>query len=237
MHHHSLPVDALPGRIAQTTSMGTSPNNTPVTRLQRIEHRRASGRSRLKTVPTKPFVDIEGEKTLPGMKPGLKCWDEEYFYIAAELEEKTSGRPTANDAVIYQKTTSKYSSTRMEIPTITTNWRSMPWARFGTCCLRSPTGTAAWYQRMGHLPRPEKRRSPIGHFERPCGYRPEVVRRAGHPWKAVTRQEAEEGHMEVNFSRVEWRIEEENGNYQKRLTLYRKSPSENNWVWSPRAWW
>ena len=87
---------------------------------------------------TDAFVDIEGDRRpRPRFATRAKMlWDDEYFYVAAELEEPhvwaTLDRARLRSSST--TTTSRSSSTPTATRTTTTSSRSTPSTRCGTCC-------------------------------------------------------------------------------------------------------
>lgn len=189
------------------------------------------------------FVDIEGPSRLtPRFKTRVKMlWDDEYFYVAAEMEEPDLWATlTERDAVIFQDhdfevfidpdgDTHRYFE--FEINALNTVWdlfltrpyRDKPgvlnaWDIRG---LKSAIGLAGTL----NDPRDEDE-----------GWRVELA----FPWKVLQegyhkKRAPESGeHYRVNFSRVQWRTETKNGAYQKVINSETgKRFREDNWVWSP----
>jgi hypothetical protein len=187
---------------------------------------------------TADFVDIEGPaKPRPRFRTRAKMlWDDEYFYIAAELEEPhVWATLTAHDSVIFRDNdfevflnpsgdTLNYFE--FEINALNTGWDLF-------------------------LPKPYKQKGrPDNTWEIP-GLKTAVhidgalndptVRDRGWtveialPWtafasRAPVRRPAPGESWRVNFSRVEWQVEVREGRYIKRPGL-----KEDNWVWSPQG--
>ena len=193
-----------------------------------------------KAIPTKPFVDIEGEKRpLPWYETRVQMlWDEEYFYIAAELEEENIWATySQHDAVIYQENNFEvfidpdgdtHNYYELEINALGTVWDLLLTQPYRDGGLAINGWDISGLKKGVHL---------SGTLNDPADTDRKWSVELAIPWKAVTRQRPEEGSIwRVNFSRVEWRIEEENGNYQKTVDPSTGKPlPENNWVWSPQG--
>jgi len=188
---------------------------------------------------TEDFGDIEGSlKPSPRFRTRAKLlWDDEFLYIAAELEEPHVWATLTNhDAVIFHDPdfeifidpdgdTHRYLE--MELNALNTTWD-----------LRLPKP----YQDQGkaeddwEIPGAKTAVGRHGTINDPSdtdkGWTVEVAL----PWRVLTAQAAHAGpptegeQWRMNFSRVEWQIGITNGNYFK----LPKTP-EDNWVWSPQG--
>jgi hypothetical protein len=188
---------------------------------------------------TDSFVDIEGEaKPPPRFRTRAKMlWDDEFFYVAAELDEPhVWATLTQHDAVIFQDNDfevfidpdgDNHEYYEFEINALNTSWDLL-------------------------LPRPYKDGGrPINSWEIPGlrtgvhvagtlndprdtdqGWSVELA----FPWKVLSELAAHAGPPEdgeqwrVNFSRVEWHHEVVEGRYRKV-----DGKREDNWVWSPQG--
>lgn len=185
------------------------------------------------------FVDIEGDaKPAPRFRTRVKMlWDDEYFYIAAEMEEPhVWATLTKHDSVIFHDNdfevfidpngdTLEYYE--FEINALNTGWDlflDKPYRHGGKAdnSWEIP-GLRTAVHIDGTLNDPS---------DRDRGWSVEIA----IPWKAL----AQYAHMSipprsgdewrVNFSRVEWKHEVVNGKYQKL-----PNTKEDNWVWSPQG--
>lgn len=188
---------------------------------------------------TADFVDIEGDaKPKPRLRTRAKMlWDEQYFYIAAELEEPhVWGTITNHDAVIFQDPDfevfidpdgDSHEYYEFEMNALNTGWdlRLTKPYKDGGSALNSweipDLKTAVHIQ--GTLNNPT---------DRDQGWTLEIA----FPWKALgefTRQPApprEGDQWRVGFSRVEWLIEILDGKYRKV-----PGKKEDNWIWSAQG--
>lgn len=194
---------------------------------------------------TDDFVDIEGDiRPKPAKRTRVKMlWDDEYFYVAAELEEdQIWATLTERDSVIFYDNdfeifidpdgdTHQYYE--LEINALNTVWDLLlvkPYRDGGP-----PVN--GWDIRglrtAVHID---------GELNRPGAANRKWSVEAAMPWTAL-RECAAEGrppaageYWRVNFSRVEWRAEEKEGRYVKTLDPATGKPyPEDNWVWSPQG--
>lgn len=188
---------------------------------------------------TADFVDIEGDKKpKPRFRTRAKMlWDDQYFYIAAELEEPhVWATLTEHDSVIFRDNdfevfidpngdTLEYYE--FEINALNTGWDlflDKPYRQGGKARndweipgLRTAVHIAGTLNDPGDVDK---------------GWTVEIA----FPWKAL----GEYAHKpapphpgdewRVNFSRVEWLHEIVEGKYSKV-----KGRKEDNWVWSPQG--
>lgn len=188
---------------------------------------------------TRTFADIEGaRKPKPRFQTRAKLlWDDQYLYIAAELEEPHVWATLTNhDAVIFQDPdfevfldprghTQPYYE--FEMNALNTTWDlrlDKPYQDEG-----KPqdgweiVGAKTAVQIQGTLNQPA---------DTDRGWTVELA----FPWTAFSEpsrpiQSPKEGaQWRVGFSRVEWQITTTNGAYSK----IPKTP-EDNWVWSPQG--
>jgi hypothetical protein len=192
---------------------------------------------------TDDFVDIEGDlKPKPPLRTRVKmCWDDTYFYIAAQMEEPhVWGTLTVRDSVIFHdndfevflnptRDTKNYYE--LEVNALNTVWDLL---------LRKPyreggkgenefdfVGLKTAVKVHGTINDPS---------DKDTGWDVEIAM----PWASLTAHEPQlkpgekraaptEGEQwKVNFSRVEWDVVVENGKYKKV-----PNTPEHNWVWSP----
>ena len=185
------------------------------------------------------FVDIEGAaKPLPRYKTRAKMlWDDEYFYVAAEMEEPhVWATLTEHDSVIFRDNdfevfidpngdTLEYYE--FEINALNTGWDlflDKPYRHGGKA-------SNAW-----EIPGLKTAVHIDGTLNNPAdkdrGWSVELA----FPWKVL----AEHAHKpapprngdewRVNFSRVQWQINIVDGKYEKV-----PKTKEDNWVWSPQG--
>ena len=193
---------------------------------------------------TEDFVDIEGtKKPLPFMQTRVKMlWDKDYFYIAAELEEPHLWATyTERESIIFHENNFEvfidpngdtHHYYELEINALGTIWDLMltrPYRNGGVpISAWDVSGFLFGIQLGGTLNDPSDRDS-LWTVE------------MAFPWKIL--KEAAPGkrppqpgdQWRINFSRVQWRIEEVDGIYRKVLNPETGLPyPEYNWVWSPQ---
>lgn len=188
---------------------------------------------------TGPFLDIEGDaKPRPRFRTRAKMlWDDQYFYVAAELEEPhVWGTLTKHDSVIFHDNDfevfidpdgDNHEYYELEINALNTEWDlflKRPYRDGGPAVNEwEIPGLKTGVHVAGTLNQPKDTDS---------GWSVELA----IPWTVL----AEYAHRpapprdgdqwRVNFSRVEWRTEIVD-------RKYRKVPGtkEDNWVWSPQG--
>ncbi len=191
------------------------------------------------------FTDIEGDlKPAPRFKTRVKMlWDNEYFYIAAEIEEPDVWAVLVErDAVIFYDNdfevfidpdgdTHEYYE--LELNALNTVWDLFlvkPY-RDGGPALHAwdITGLKTATRVQGTINKPG---------DQDLGWTVEIA----FPWKILK----EASHCpappnpadvwRVNFSRVEWKVDAANGKYIKRFDPETgKTLPEDNWVWSAQG--
>lgn len=192
-----------------------------------------------------PFMDIEGERRPPPRfrTRAKMLWDDEYFYVAAEMEEPDVwGTLTDRDAVIFQDNDFEifidpdgdtHAYYELEVNALGTPWDLMlvkPYRDGGPAIHAwDIAGLQVGVDVRGTSNRPG---------DRDEGWTVEIAM----PWKIL--REAAPNHKaprpgdrwRVNFSRVEWQVDVTDGRYVKRLEpgTTDRLP-ENNWVWSPQG--
>jgi hypothetical protein len=194
---------------------------------------------------TGPFQDIEGRlKPQPRFATRAKmAWDDECFYVAAELEEPDLWATlTARDAVIYHENdfevfidpdgdTHEYSE--LEMNALNTVWDLLLVKSY------RDGGPAVNAWDIANLRTAVKLDGTLNDpSDEDAGWTLEIA----IPWKVL----AECAHRSappqsgdswwINFSRVEWRREVVEGRYGKsRDPATGKDLPEDNWVWSPQG--
>ena len=187
---------------------------------------------------TDDFVDIEGDaKPKPRFRTRVKMlWDDEYFYIAAEMEEPhVWGTLTKHDSVIFQDNdfevfidpnSDNHEYYEFEINALNTGWDLF---------LGKPYRDGGPAMDSWEIPGLKKAVHIDGTLNDPRdtdkGWSVELA----FPWK-VLKEAAhrpappkEGDKWRINFSRVEWKHEIVDGKYRKIPKL-----KEDNWVWSPQ---
>lgn len=181
---------------------------------------------------TETFIDIEGSlKPLPRFKTRAKMlWDDEYFYITAEMEEPhVWGTLTQHDSVIFYDNDfevfidpdgDNHNYFEFEINALNTGWdlRLPKPYRDGGPALNEweQPGLKTAVHVNGTLNNPT---------DNDKGWNVEIAMR----WRAMGGGPKAADVWRVNFSRVEWQTDIVNGKYVKRAGL-----REDNWVWSPQ---
>ena len=188
---------------------------------------------------TAAFVDIEGErKPLPRLQTRAKMlWDDEYLYLAADLEEPhVWATITERDATIYNENdfevfidpdgdTHQYYE--FEINALGTEWDLLlikPYRDGGPYMSAWDIGglqTAVVVWGSINAPGDEDQ-----------GWSVEMAL----PWSVLreaTKSKAppaDGDQWRINFSRVQWAVEYDSGSYVKV-----EGQSPDNWVWSPQG--
>ncbi len=188
---------------------------------------------------TPAFVDIEGErKERPHLATRAKMlWDDEYFYIAADLEEPhVWATLVERDAVIYRDNdfevfidpdADTHLYYEFEINAHGTEWDLL---------LAKPYRDGGPYINAWHIEGLQTAVQVWGTINDPTdedqGWSVEMA----FPWRVLQqansrRRGGVEGQVwRVNFSRVQWELEVIDGEYVKV-----QGRSEDNWVWSPQG--
>jgi hypothetical protein len=188
---------------------------------------------------TADFVDIEGDaRTRPSLRTRAKMlWDDEYFYVGAELEEPHIWATlTKHDSVIFQDNDfevfidpngDSHEYYEFEINALGTGWDLLlPWPY-------KDGGKAVHNWEIPGL------KSAV-HLDGTLNEANDVDRgwsvELAFPWAAlreVARCPSPPGdgdQWRVNFSRVEWALTPAGGRYAKVA-----GARDNNWVWSPQG--
>lgn len=187
---------------------------------------------------TSDFVDIEGNaRPRPSLRTRAKMqWDDNYLYIAAELEEPHVWATfTRRDAVIYHDPDFEifidpdgdtFNYYELEINALNTVWDLMldkPYRDHGKA-------NNAWD--IAGLKRAVRINGTINDSrDRDRGWTVELAL----PWKVLKeyapgkRAPKAGEEWRINFSRVEWDVDVVDGKYVKR------NQPEHNWVWTPQG--
>lgn len=188
---------------------------------------------------TDTFVDIEGDlKPLPRFMTRAKMlWDDEYFYIGAEMEEPhVWGTLTEHDSVIFMDNdfevfidpdADNHNYYEIEINALNTVWdlRLVKPYRDGGPALNEweIPGLRTAVHIDGTLNDPSDTDRGWGvELAIPWDVLREYANRPSPPNNG--------DQWRVNFSRVEWDVEVVNGKYHKI-----PDRPEHNWVWSPQG--
>jgi hypothetical protein len=188
---------------------------------------------------TEYFVDIEGDiRPRPRFRTRVKMlWDDEYFYIAADLEEPhVWGTLTKHDSVIFHDNdfevfidpdgdTLNYYE--FEINALNTGWDLL---------LDKPYRLGGKARNSWEIPGLRTAVHVRGTLndarDRDQGWSVEMA----FPWKVLAEYSKQPApprpgdEWRVNFSRVEWQHETVDGAYRKVA-----GTKEDNWVWSPQG--
>lgn len=193
---------------------------------------------------TDPFLDIQGvQLPAPRFETRAKMlWNDEFLYIAAQMEEPHLWATIdERDAVIFHENNFEifidpdgdtHNYYELEINALETFWDLM---------LTQPYRTGgkpvhAWdikgleigVDLQGTLNDPS---------DKDQGWTLEVAIPFDVLNETIGRGQPEDGSQwKLNFSRVEWRTEAENGQYVKQINPETDRPyPEDNWVWSPQG--
>lgn len=192
---------------------------------------------------TDDFTDIEGStKPAPRFRTRVKMlWDDDFFYIAAELEEPHIwGTLTEHDAVIFHDNDFEvfidpdgdcHRYGEFEINALNTGWDLF---------LPKPYKDGGQADNGWEIPGLKSAIGIDGTLNDPRDEDRRWVVELSFPWRVLGAllpdvepgrglPPAEGAQWRVNFSRVEWRHEVDAGKYRK----VPRQP-EDNWVWSPQ---
>ncbi|WP_343487935.1 carbohydrate-binding family 9-like protein [Allomuricauda sp. d1] len=189
---------------------------------------------------TDNFIDIEGIKKPKFEAKAKMLWDEENFYVFARMEEPhVWGNLKQRDTIIFYNNDFEifidpdgdtHNYYELEINSLNT-----PWDLFLTKPYRNGGKVLDSWDAQGL-------KSAIyvdGTINDPSdldkGWSIEIA----IPWSAIT-EAASDGNLpenkywRVNFSRVNWDFNVENGNYHREKDASDNYLPEYNWVWSPQ---
>lgn len=181
---------------------------------------------------TDAFVDIEGSlKPNPRFMTRAKMlWDDDFFYIAAEMEEPhVWGTLTEHDSVTFYDNDfevfidpdgDNHNYYEFEMNALNTGWDLR---------LPKPYRDGGPALNEWEIPGLKTAVTIDGTLNNPSdtdrGWSVEIAM----PWAPLGGKPAAGVQWRVNFSRVEWQVDIIDGKYVKRPGL-----REDNWVWSPQ---
>ena len=185
------------------------------------------------------FVDIEGgKKPQPRFRTRVKMlWDDQYFYIAAEMEEPhVWGTLTAHDSVIFRDNdfevfidptgdTNNYFE--FEINALNTGWDLF---------LPKPYRHGGKADNSWEIPGLKTAVAVNGTLNNASDQDKGWTVELAFPWSGfhhrsyIAKRPKPGTAWRVNFSRVEWMHNIVNGTYEKV-----PKQAEDNWVWSPQG--
>lgn len=194
---------------------------------------------------TNRFVDIEGDKNpLPTYATRVKMmWDEEFFYVAAELEEphiwaNLKQRDTVifydNDFEVFiDPDGDNHLYYEFEMNALNTVWDLM---------IAKPYRDGAPAINAWDIQGLKSAVAIYGTVNRPLDTDEKWTVEIAFPWEvlkecAFEQRKPKAGEQwRVNFSRVNWDVEVVNGKYKKKMNPETGKPlPEHNWVWSPQG--
>lgn len=187
------------------------------------------------------FIDIEGVKKTTYNTQAKMLWDSTYFYILAKMEEPHVWADiTEHDAIIFHNndfevfidpTGDSHNYYEIEINAINTVWDlfvSKPY-RENNVVLNdwTATGMKSAITIDGTLNNPK---------DTDKGWMLEIA----IPWRVFKKAYFEENvpkddFWRVNFSRVNWDYQLNDGTYGRRKDAEGNYLPEHNWVWSPQG--
>ncbi|MGD8781236.1 MAG: carbohydrate-binding family 9-like protein [Ignavibacteria bacterium] len=195
---------------------------------------------------TDDFVDIEGQlKPMPRFCTRAKMlWDENYFYVAAELFEPDIWGTLKNrdDIIFYDNDFevfidpdgNTHGYVEFEMNALNTVWDLIliqPYRDINKAALHQfdIKGLKSGVKVYGTLNEPGDKDS---------SWTVEIA----FPWKGfeevadIPMPPKDTDQWRINFSRVEWKTEVKNGQYQKQINPETGKPyPEDNWVWTPQG--
>ena len=188
---------------------------------------------------TTDFIDIEGDtKPKPRFRTRAKMlWDEEYFYIAAEMEEpQLWATYDRHDMVIFHEHDFEVfidpDGDGLHYFEFEMNARNTGWDLY----LAKPYKDGGKADDGWEIPGLKTAVHLKGTLNRSADKDQGWTLEIAMPWKAFDRgprpalSPKDEEEWRVNFSRVEWVLDVVAGKYEKRKGL-----KEDNWVWSPQG--
>ena len=194
---------------------------------------------------TAPFMDIEGpQKPTPYYHTHVKMlWDQQYFYIAAELEEQHLWATyNQRDMVIFHENDFEvfidpngdtHHYYELEINALGTIWDLM---------LTKPYRDGGKAIDAWHIHGLLHGVHCLGTLNDPRDLDQKWTLELAIPWQVLEEAALHRGppsdgeQWRVNFSRVQWRTQAQPSGYQKAVDPSTGKPyPEYNWVWSPQG--
>ena len=195
---------------------------------------------------TEYFVDIEGpSKPIPHYKTRVKMlWDDAYFYIATEMkEEHVWGKLTKRDAVIYHDNdfevfidpdNDTHNYYELEVNALNTVWDLLLMKPYRDAKQVALTDWDIMDLKTGV----EVQGTLNDASDLDSSWTMEIA----IPWSTFREVSdtdvppKENDQWRVNFSRVQWEMEIDNGKYKKaKDPETNRNIPESNWVWSPQG--
>ncbi|WP_106769754.1 carbohydrate-binding family 9-like protein [Paenibacillus faecalis] len=192
---------------------------------------------------TDDFVDIEGDlRPVPAKQTRVKMlWDDEYFYFAAELvEDQIWATLTERDSVIFHDNDfeifidpdgDSHQYYEFEINALNTVWDLFLVKPYRDGGPPVNSWDIAGLKTAVHIE---------GELNNPEADNRKWSVEVAIPWASLKecaaegRKPAPGQFWRVNFSRVQWQTEVQDGKYRKVLNPGTGKPyPEDNWVWSP----
>jgi hypothetical protein len=188
---------------------------------------------------TEDFADIEGAaRPNPRFRTRAKMlWDDQYFYIAAELEEPhVWATLTKHDSVIFHDNDfevfidpdgDSHAYYEFEMNALNTGWDLF---------LPKPYKDSGRALDSWEIPGLKTAVQVDGTLNDPSDTDRAWTLEIALPWKVLGEQSPSPApprdgdQWRVNFSRVEWQIDVKDGKYVKK-----PNTKEDNWVWSPQG--
>lgn len=198
---------------------------------------------------TLDFVDIEGAlRPQPALQTRVKMlWDDQYFYIAAQIEEPHVWATLKDrDAIIYQDDDFEVFIdpdgdglyyAEFEMNALNTIWDLLMLRPYRNNVARLPINIFYW-----NVPEWKTAVTVQGTINDPTDEDEGWTVELAIPWKALIelarpKQIPEEAtQWRINFSRVDWPVQVQDGTYVKKKDPETgKNLREENWVWSPQG--
>ncbi len=192
---------------------------------------------------TDDFVDIEGDRRPPPRfrTRAKMLWDDQYFYIGAELEEPhVQGTFTQHDSYIFHEDNdfeaflnpdgNNHNYAELEMNALNTTWDLR---------MRKPYRDGGKAEDQWEIPGLKTAVHVNGTINDPRDVDRGWTIEIAIPWEIVPAlngsaraggRPRDGDQWRVNFSRVEWRFDVVDGHYVRR-----KDGPEDNWVWSPQG--
>lgn len=190
---------------------------------------------------SRDFIDIEGQKDPEYTTQMKMIWDEQYLYFFAKMEEPNVwGTLKQRDTVIFYNNdfeifidpdgdTHNYMEFEMNV--LNTVWDlflTKPYRNSGRVLDSwDISGLKTAIQVQGSLNKFD---------DTDKGWSVEIAM----PWSVLTEANSKNGipvneFWRINFSRVNWQFELNNGHYSRKKNLDGNFLPEYNWVWSPQG--